>query len=624
MRYISETISSVVKFISRFRIEIFVLILMIPAIVDVFKPGFMPMHDDLQVLRLVEVHKCVLDLQIPCRWVPDAGFGYGYPLMEFYPPMPYYPMELMVLLGFGFFFPVKVMFALAFVLSGLGMYLLAKEFFGKWGGMLAAVLYVYSPYHSVDVYVRGAMNEAWGMVWFPFVLLYIYRLITRHSRPDRESIQVNSKITTPSLRGGSPEFTRRGGWQSRLSKIKFQVNSDFIYLSISLALQLTSHNVMTLVFAPTAIVWAIFWMWKAGKFESIKELFLAGALGLGLSAFFFVPVVLEQKFVHVDSMTSGYFNYLAHFADIKQLFFSRFWGYGGSTWGPEDGMSFSIGHAQWIFATLAGAVALMRLYRIKFYKKSSLIVSNQTHTASLNYAILITIAFGFFYAFLTHSRSNFIWERLSVLQFAQFPWRLVALIVFYFSFAGGYLATVTLPKIFKVISLPLIILGIILFNLSFFRFERHVRVTFQEKLSGLQWENQVTGGIFDYLPRTASRPPGDPAFTIPKYIEGQGSILNYRTGSNWVEFDAYVSTDSAKVMIPMFTFQGLKTKVDSKRVITEMDPDLGRIIVNLDKGIHHVEAKIGYTKVRLISDFLTLLSIVILVKLISHDRKRSS
>lgn len=578
MRYLLPTISKAAKILWRFRLELVLFLLIIPAFADLLKPGFFPMHDDLQVFRLLEVDKCLHDGQIPCRWVPDAGFGYGYPLMEFYPPMPYYPMELMVLLGSGFFLPVKVMFALAFILSALGLYLLGKEFFGKWGGILASVLYVYSPYHSVDIYVRGAMNEAWGMVWFPFVLLYLYRLIT----------------------------------QDKLKR-------NFILMSTALALQLTSHNVMTLVFAPTAIIWALYWMWKSGRFNRFKELFFAGLFALGLSAFFFIPVVLEQKLVHVDSMTSGYFNYLAHFADIKQLFWTRFWGYGGSTWGPEDGMSFSVGHFQWIGAILAVAVASLRLYRLRFYKKNDPPKPNSL--AAVNIMIILVVLFGFMYAFLTHSRSNFIWEKLPVLQYAQFPWRLVALIVFYFSFAAGYLATVTLPKFIKPLLLSALLLGIILFNLPFFHFERHVRVTFQEKMSGLQWENQVTGGIFDYLPRTASRPPGDPAFTIPTYIVGDGGILNYRTGSNWVQFDALVSTSSAKVMIPMFTFQGLKTKVDSKKVITEMDPDLGRIIVNLDQGLHHVEARIGYTKVRLISDVLTLLSLTLLIKLIRHDRK---
>ncbi len=569
------------KFFWQFRVELLLLLLLIPAIFDIFKPGYFPMHDDLQVFRLYEVHKCFLDFQIPCRWVPDAGFGYGYPLMQFYPPMPYYPMEFMVLLGMGFFTPVKIMFALAFLLSGLGMYLLAKEFFGKWGGVLSAILYVYAPYHSVDIYVRGAMNEGWGMVWFPFVLLYLYKLITQsHSSP---------VISTEADKSHSTKI-------------------NFIFLSIALALQLTSHNVMTLVFAPTAMLWALFWIWKTKNFSVIKDLILSGLLGVGLSAFFFIPVVLEQKFVHVDTMTIGYFNYLAHFADIKQLFFSRFWGYGGSTWGPEDGMSFSVGQIQWIFAGIASVVALLN------FKK------NKT-TALM---ILMIVAFGLFYGFLTHSRSNFIWERISLLQFAQFPWRLVALIVFYFSLAGGYLATIKLPKLIQPILFSLIILGIIIYNLPFFRFERHTRVTFQEKLSGLQWELQVTGGIFDYLPRSAPKPPGAPAFTIPQYIEGYGGIMNFRSGSNWMMFDALVSSDSAKVMLPLYTYPGLVTKVDGQKVNTKVDPDLGRVVVNLDSGLHHVRSRVGYTATRLFSDIITVASLLLLIKLISDDRKRSA
>lgn len=575
MRYFFNLISAFFKLLWRFRLELVLFLLIVPAFADLLKPGFFPMHDDLQVFRLFEVDKCVHDGQLPCRWVPDAGFGYGYPLMQFYPPMPYYPMELMVLLGFGFFWPVKIIFALAFVFSALGMYLLGKEFFGKWGGVIASVLYVYSPYHSVDIYVRGALNEAWGMVWFPFVLLYIYRLI----------------VHTVSRHGGTIQSNKSS-------------RRDFVFLSVALALQISSHNVMTMVFAPSAILWALFWLWRSKKILPIRELILSGVLGVGLAAFFFIPVVLEQKFVHVDSMMVGYFNYLAHFADIKQLFISRFWGYGGSTWGPEDGMSFSIGHIQWIAALFVSVIAF---FKIKKQPTMSLM-------------IIMTVIFGFVYAFLSHGRSVEIWKVIPLLQYAQFPWRLVALIVFYFSFASGYLATLSLPRFTKPFLFSLLIIGTIIFNLPFFKVDRHTRVTLGEKLSGLSWENQVTGGIFDYLPRSAPKPPGAPAFTIPVFSEGQGGILNYRSGTNWLNFDVNVSSASAKVMLPLYTFPGLVTKVDGRKVSTEIDEDLGRVIVSVDQGVHHIEAKVGYTAVRLFSDLMTLVSLFILIKLISHDR----
>lgn len=567
MRFNSaKMFSSLWKNIRRFRVEILLLILIIPAVKDLLTPGYFTMHDDMQVFRLFELNKCFADGQIPCRWVPDAGFGYGYPLMEFYPPMPYYPMELMTMLGLGFFWPVKIMFILAFLLSGIGMYYLAKEFFGKWGGMLSAIFYVYAPYHSVDVYVRGAQNEAWGMVWFPFVLLYIYHLITK-----------------------------KFSWK------------NFLLFAICLAGQLTSHNVMTLVFAPSALIWALFWIWRTKNFKSVKHLFLSGVLGTGLAAFFFLPVVIEQKYVHIDSMISGYFNYMAHFVDINQLFFSRFWGYGGSTWGPNDGMSFSVGQFQWIFAII---VSIFAIFRFKKHQESSLV-------------ILMSVLFGTLYAFMTHSRSLPIWEHLPLLQYAQFPWRLVALTVFYFSFTAGYLATIKLPSIVKKILFIILILGVIVWNISFFRVDRHTRVTLEERMAGHQWEMQVTSGIFDYLPKSAAVPPGDPAFTLPIFYTGQGGILNYTSGSNWLKFEANVSSSPAQVMLPLFTYPGLSTKVDGKVVSTTPDKFLGRVIVDLPGGIHTVSAKIGYTKVRLFSDSITLVSLLILLKLTLYARRKS-
>ena len=47
--------------------------------------------------------------------------------------------------------------------------LLAADLWGDWGGLLSAVFYIWAPYHSVDVFVRGAMNEAWAFVWFPLI-----------------------------------------------------------------------------------------------------------------------------------------------------------------------------------------------------------------------------------------------------------------------------------------------------------------------------------------------------------------------------------------------------------------------------------------------------------------------
>ena len=58
-----------------------------------FAAPYFTHHDDVQVIRLYEMDKCFKDYQIPCRWVPDLGGLYGYPIFNYYAPFPYYVME---------------------------------------------------------------------------------------------------------------------------------------------------------------------------------------------------------------------------------------------------------------------------------------------------------------------------------------------------------------------------------------------------------------------------------------------------------------------------------------------------------------------------------------------------
>src|SRR3989338_9768535 len=133
-------------------------------------------HDDLQIIRLYEMNKCIQDLQIPCRWVPDVGGLYGYPLFNYYAPLPYYFGEIIYLLSGCLIFSSKVMFAISFIGAFLFMYLFARKFWGELGGSLSAIFYSLAPYHALDFYVRGAMGEMWALMFFPAILCASIRL----------------------------------------------------------------------------------------------------------------------------------------------------------------------------------------------------------------------------------------------------------------------------------------------------------------------------------------------------------------------------------------------------------------------------------------------------------------
>src|SRR5260221_9240583 len=107
------------------------ILLTIPTFWTLLRPGFFPMQDDLQSFRVLEMDKCFSDQQLPCRWVPDMGYQFGYPQFNFYSPSVFYFGELFHLLGLQFIDSVKLLFILGFIFSALTMFLFLQSIFGK-------------------------------------------------------------------------------------------------------------------------------------------------------------------------------------------------------------------------------------------------------------------------------------------------------------------------------------------------------------------------------------------------------------------------------------------------------------------------------------------------------------
>ena len=153
-----------------------VIVLTIPTFVSLLRPGFFPMHDDLQAMRVYQMTLCFKSGEIPCRWVPDMGYQYGYPQFEYYGPLPYYVMTAGHFLRLPLFDSVKIGFILPLVLGNLAMFLLAASLFGPWGGLISSLAYAYTPFRASDIFSRGAMGETWAFVFIPLILLALIKL----------------------------------------------------------------------------------------------------------------------------------------------------------------------------------------------------------------------------------------------------------------------------------------------------------------------------------------------------------------------------------------------------------------------------------------------------------------
>lgn len=544
---------------------ILVILIALPTFWYLLGPGYFPMHDDLQIGRLYQMDLCFRDLQFPCRWVPDMGYGYGYPLFNYYPPLPYYVAEIFHLLGFSYIDAIKILFILGLIFSGIFAYLLGKELWGKYGGLVTAVFYIYAPYHAVDVYVRGALNEFWGLVFFPAVFWAIYKII------------------------------------------KEEKKIFITFLALFFGLLLLSHNLMAFFIAPALVVWGIFFIWYLKKpFKLIWKLLAGGLWGIGLAAFFTLPVIFEQKFIHIETMFMGYFNYLAHFATIDQLFFSRFWGYGASMWGPVDEMAFPIGQIHWLIA-LISLVVFICLW-LKFKKKG---------------IYLIGLLFLFFlgYAFLAHQRSTFIWQGIPILASAQFPWRFVGLSLFFATLLAGSIFTLIKSKRKAAILAAIMILAVIGFNFSFFRPKKILKITDSEKLfSAKGWNKLQTDAIFDYLPIYAPRPPAKPAPSEPWFAKGGGGqIKNFQKGTDWEKFEANVERETI-IKLPLYDFPRWQVLVNDKPIKINHENELGLISFRLQEGSYRVEARLKNTPIRSFSNLISLISWLGMVRFVIKYR----
>lgn len=440
---------------------ILVVLVTIPTFYRMLRPGIYSMQD-FHFFRLFEFDKCVKNLQIPCRWAPDAGLGYGEPLFNFYGQVSYGIGEIFHLLGFSLIDSIKILFILSLLGSALTMYFLAKKIWkNDFAAFVSAVLYLYAPYRAVEVWVRGALPEALSFVLFPLILLCIDKYIEKKNP------------------------------------------RSLIFFSVLLAILISTHNLSFIMFVPLLILWIFYRLYEAKDGKLSFKIFLGFVASLSLAAFYILPVLFEAKFVNLTSTVQGYFDYRGHFSTLNQLFVSRFWGYGASVFGPQDGLSLSVGQLQWILPILTFAIILLK-------KKV-----NQ-YTDFLFFFIL-----GFFFLFLTHNKSQFFWQAVPGMAYIQFPWRFLGMATFCFSLASG--ALIGLLNKHPGLIGGIIIVSSITLNFFFFKEDIWYKVGDSYFTTGKEWDRQRTASIGDYWPNFGHEIPDKPA---------SGEFVNYFPG--WV------------------------------------------------------------------------------------------
>lgn len=331
------------------------------------------------------------------RWAPDLQLGFGYPVFSYYASSTYYLTELIHRLGLGYPHAFIAAFALLVLAAGGGAYAFASDSFGNrdWPALVTAVAYIYSPYLLTNVYMRGAIAEVGALALLPWLLWSARRLL-------------------------------RSGGASRY----------VLPLVLTLGGLAVTHNITLLFVPPLLLGFMLIHWWLGGRNLAVLGwAALAGVLAVAISAFFWLPLIVERPYLADTAYTIAKSLWLPRSIWTWDNFLDAGWTYDHSLSWPVR-----LGLGQLL---LAGAGFILARRRDPEW----LWLCATTVVAGL----------------LASAWALPLWQSNDILPIAQFPWRLLSIMSLPLAlFTGGLAAAPATARLASLVAAGAILL--VIFN----------------------------------------------------------------------------------------------------------------------------------------------------------------
>ena len=366
------------------------------------------------------------------RWFAEHYASYGYPALNFYAPATYY---LTVLLAWllpivGTYGGLQLVGALAALAMLSGVYTLGWQLWRHGPAALSATAIVaYAPYPlAINLFLRGALPEVVGAALLVWLLVGC-----------------------------------TGLWLATVAGRQFTAWWLFTG-AITIALLLT-HNISSILGACIAPAWvACLWLWQPNR-----SAFLAlGGTALGaavLTAFFWLPALLEMPLVQLDRIHSEAVNY--------RNWFLTWPGYHASFWGSQETSPQTRGFpvdlhllypyplrdrfqgpplgSLWQGVLFLGTLVAFALAAMPLGLRRAARLSRPSPIRRALRLTSLTIGFGLLLALICYAQlfdwAVPLWEHLPPLRAVQFPFRLLTFVAYGLALAaGGTLTLWTAPR----------------------------------------------------------------------------------------------------------------------------------------------------------------------------------
>lgn len=299
------------------------------------------------------------------NWSALENNGYGGIGLRFYPPLSYYVLAFGKIITGSWFYGSCAAFGFWAWLGAIGVFYWSKEFFDNKSSLIAAVLFIFIPFHVSEIYASFIYAQFAGTGILPFCFLFVTKI-------------------------------------SKSCKLL-----NIIGLAVSYAVLVLTHLPLTVIGSICIFVFACFSVRR--NLRGFIGFSTAILIGLLLSSFHWIRVVTEMKLLnHVSDKFSasgqGNYDFYANFPLSFPYIF-----------GLDNDLN-----SIWFIDLILSATFIMCLPPLFVFLKSE--------TSAIKSTLYPHIATFVCVLFLATKLSVPLWEHISVLQKVQFPWRFLSVI----------------------------------------------------------------------------------------------------------------------------------------------------------------------------------------------------
>jgi uncharacterized membrane protein len=506
-----------------------------------FHKGFFRTVDDISVVRIVYMEKELLRNNwfnnFPVRLSGELSNNYSYPLYLFYAPLTYYiGSVLMLLFSLSHIVATKYVYAFPLLFGPLAFYFALRQKMRPFPSLIAAIFFALFPYRGFNTYTRGAVAEAWAISFIPLAFAGTFLLEKK-------------KLV------GSLVF------------------------AVSFFLILISHNIVGFSFLGFILLYGLLFFRKNRNFW---KYFL---LGLGMSAFFLIPMLYYLKIIRVTYLDVNNTYIFSSLVPIDKIFnvdlFKR----------ALIGEDLLIGSSGILFSVIMGGLTF---YGYKIFKHKRIDVEKYFWVISA--LVLFLLLFKSF---------EFVWRlTMPVTGIFQFTWRLLSLLSFIIPYVLGMWLN-DLKNIFlKVVICIAVVASCVNFLANFKPSE--YSYFYEYKPEGLC---ATTSNQDEYLPVWVK---GCPSERAPLELSTKGDIRISEDRSLLIKADV-ASDQKSELVVNKFYFPGWHVFVDGKDSLLDYHfSSDGLFKTSLSPGVHKIEVVYKKTGMMWLSDLISVISFILL------------